>query len=219
VLRALLFDFDGVIVDTEVATYESWREIFLDHGVDLSLEDWLPAVGSGSSLGTSFDAVDHLQSCLGSKVDREALIKRRAQRKRELCDTAALLPGVRELLEDGTRRSLLTGIVTRSPPEWVRHHLERVGLRHEWDVVACAHEPTASKVDLYRRALELLRVAASESVAFEDSPAGVGAARAAGLRCVAVPNAVTRIAAFEDADWVWHSLAEHRIDVLVERQT
>lgn len=182
-LRALLFDFDGVIVDTEVPTYESWREIFDEHGVDLSLDEWLPVVGSGTSLGPSFDAVHELESRVGRALDRELIVGRRARRKRELCDAAALLPGVSELLEEATQRSLSTAIVTRAPSEWVRHHLERVGLRHDWSVVTCAVDPTAAKAELYRQALGLLRVRSNEAVAFEDSPAGVAAAKAAGLRC------------------------------------
>jgi beta-phosphoglucomutase-like phosphatase (HAD superfamily) len=50
VIRALLFDFDGVVVDTEGPTYQAWRDTYAEYGVDLALEDWLPAVGSGSSV-------------------------------------------------------------------------------------------------------------------------------------------------------------------------
>ncbi len=60
-IQALLVDFDGVIVDTEIATYQAWRDIYAEHGVDLALADWLPAVGSGSSTSGAFDAVAHLE--------------------------------------------------------------------------------------------------------------------------------------------------------------
>lgn len=213
-LRALLFDFDGVIVDTEVPTYESWREIFDEHGVELTLDDWLPVVGSGSSLGAAFDAVQELEFRVGRTLDRDEIVDRRARRKRDLCDAAVLLPGVAPLLEEAIRQSLLTAIVTRASGEWVRHHLDRVGLRHEWDVVSCAVEPTASKAELYRQTLALLRVEATEAVAFEDSPAGVSAAKEAGVRCFAVPSAVTRGASFRDSDGVCPSLADVRLDSL-----
>ena len=76
-VAALLFDFDGVIVDTEVPTFQSWRDTYADYGVDLALEDWLPAVGSGSSVSGAFDAVAHLERLIGTTVDREAVIAHR----------------------------------------------------------------------------------------------------------------------------------------------
>src|ERR671937_641664 len=71
-IKAFLFDFDGVIADTEVPTFESWRQVYADYGVELALEDWLPAVGSGSSTSGAFDAVAHLERLLARPVDREA---------------------------------------------------------------------------------------------------------------------------------------------------
>jgi len=72
VIRALLFDFGGVVVDTEVAHYRSWQAIYSEHGADLSVADWLPAIGSGSSTsGRPFDAVTHLERLIGRAVDRE----------------------------------------------------------------------------------------------------------------------------------------------------
>src|SRR5207237_3807390 len=100
VIRALLFDFDGTVVDTEIATYQAWRDVYAEHGVDLSLEDYLPAVGTGSSVAGAFDAVAHLERLIGSSVDREELVARRAQRKAELYERAPLLAGVRERLAE-----------------------------------------------------------------------------------------------------------------------
>jgi hypothetical protein len=104
---------------------------------------------------------------------------------------------------------LKTGIVTRNWDEWVERHCSRVRLRHTWDAVVCANaEPTTDKSALYLKALALLDVPASEALAFEDSPSGVRAAKKAGLRCVAIPNEITREAAFDDADLVLRSLAD-----------
>ena len=96
-IRALLFDFDGVVVDTEVATYRAWADVYAEHGAELSLEDYLPAVGTGSSVASPFDAIAHLERLVGSPVDREELIARRARRKAELYERAPLLAGVRHL--------------------------------------------------------------------------------------------------------------------------
>jgi HAD superfamily hydrolase (TIGR01509 family) len=213
VIRGLLFDFDGVIVDTEVPTFQSWRDIYAEHGVDLRLEDWLPAVGSGSSTSGAFDAVAHLEALIGTSVDRDAVIARRKRRKAELYERAPLLPGVRERLAEAEQAGLKTAIVTRNRDDRVAAQCARVGLDHEWDAVICANEdPTRDKAELYRHALELLELPANQALAIEDSPSGVRAAKRAGIRCVAVPNEITRGAAFDEADAVLSSLADQSLD-------
>jgi HAD superfamily hydrolase (TIGR01509 family) len=216
VIRALLFDFDGVVVDTEVATYQAWRDVYAEHGADLALEDWLPAVGSGSSVSGAFDAVAHLERLIGSSVDRDALIARRSRRKAELYERAPLLPGVAERLAEARELGLETALVTRNRDDRVTATCRRVELDHEWSVVVCANEdPTRDKAELYALALELLDVPAEEAVAFEDSPAGLEAAKRAGLRCVAVPSEITRGAAFPEADLVVTSLADRSLEELL----
>lgn len=213
VIAALLFDFDGVIADTEVPTFESWRDIYAEYGADLALEDWLPAVGSGSSTSGAFDAVAHLEGLIGTTVDREAVIASRGERKAELYMRAPLLPGVRERLAEARELNLKTAIVTRNRDERVKDHCDRIGLEHTWHALVCANdEPTRDKADLYRNALAMLDVQASEALAFEDSPSGVRAAKRAGLACAAVPNLITRGAAFDEADIVLASLAHRTLD-------
>jgi HAD superfamily hydrolase (TIGR01509 family) len=216
VINALLFDFDGVIVDTEVPTFESWRETYAQYGVDLALDDWLPAVGSGSSVSGAFDAVVHLERLIGRTVDREAVIAYRTRRKTELYARAPLLPGVAERLAEARERGSSTAIVTRNHEDRVRAHCELVGLEHEFHALVCANEePTRDKTELYRRALTHLDVHANEALAFEDSPAGVSSAKRAGVLCAAVPNDITRGAAFGEADVVLASLAEYPLDEIV----
>ena len=220
-IRALLFDFDGVIVDTEIATYQAWRDVYAEHGAELALEDWLPAVGTGSSVSGAFDAVAHLERLIGSPVDREAVIARRTRRKAELYESAPLLEGVRDRLAEAQTLGLKTAIVTRNREDGVAAQCALVGLDHGWDALVCANEePTRDKAELYLRALELLGVAPDEAVAFEDSPSGLDAARRAGVACVAVPNEITRRAAFADAARVLPSLADATLaEILARVQT
>ncbi len=215
-IAALLFDFDGVVVDTEVPTYQSWRDTYAEFGVDLSLEDWLPAVGSGSSTEGAFDAVAHLEGLIGRTVDREAVIAGRSRRKAELYARAPLLPGVAERLAEAQERQLKTAIVTRNREDRVGAQLRSVGLEHEWDALVCANEnPLRDKAELYRIALSTLEVDAAEALAFEDSPAGLEAAKRAGVRCAAVPSEITRSLSFEGADLVLPSLAAHSLDEIL----
>ncbi len=215
-IAALLFDFDGVVVDTEVPTYQSWRDTYAEYGVDLALEDWLPAVGSGSSTEGAFDAVAHLEGLIGRTVDREAVIAGRTRRKAELYARAPLLPGVAERLAEARERGLKTAIVTRNREDRVVAQLRSVGLEHEWDALVCANEnPLRDKAELYRLALSELDVDAAQALAFEDSPAGLEAAKRAGVLCAAVPSEITRGAAFEGADLVLDSLAGQTLDEIL----
>ncbi|MEX2212159.1 MAG: HAD family phosphatase [Gaiellaceae bacterium] len=215
-ITALLFDFDGVIVDTEVPTFQSWRDTYAEYGVDLALDDWLPAVGSGSSTSGAFDAVAHLERLTGITVDREAVIAKRTQRKAELYARAPLLPGVRERLAEARERGLKTAIVTRNRDDRVRAQCHTVGLNHQWQALICANEdPMRDKAELYRHALTVLEVHANQALAFEDSPAGVRAAKQAQVLCAAVPSEITRGAAFDEADIVLSSLAEHPLAEIV----
>ncbi len=215
-IAALLFDFDGLIVDTEVATFQSWRDTYADYGVDLALDDWLPAVGTGTSTAGAFDAVAHLEKLIGTRVDRDAVVARRARRKAELYVRAPVLPGVRERLDEARKLGLRTAIVTRNHEVRVTAKCAAVGLDHPWDAIVCANDtPTADKTVLYRRALAILRARADEALAFEDSPSGVHAAKGAELRCVAVPNEITRSAPFHEADAVLSSLAERPLDEIL----
>ena len=215
-IAALLFDFDGVVVDTEVPTYQSWRDTYAEYGVDLALEDWLPAVGSGSSTEGAFDAVAHLEGLIGRTVDREAVIAGRTRRKAELYARAPLLPGVAERLAEAREHGLKTAIVTRNREDRVVAQLRSVGLEHEWDALVCADEnPLRDKAELYRLALSELDVDAAQALAFEDSPAGLEAAKRAGVLCAAVPSEITRGAAFEGADLVLDSLAGQTLDEIL----
>jgi HAD superfamily hydrolase (TIGR01509 family) len=216
VIKALLFDFDGVIADTEVAPYESWRETYAEYGVDLALPDWLPAVGTGSSTSGVFDAVAHLETLIGATVDREAVIARRAQRMAELYAQAPLLPGVRERLAEAQERGLKTAIVTRNYEDRVKAHCELVDLDHRWDEHICANDqPTRDKAEMYRYAVAVLGVSVDQALAFEDSPSGVRAAKVAGVFCAAVPNDVTRAARFAEADIVLSSLGGQSLDAIL----
>jgi HAD superfamily hydrolase (TIGR01509 family) len=219
VIRAVLFDFDGLIVDTELPTYTSWRDTYAEFGVDLALEDYLPAVGTGTSTSSAdggFDAIAHLERLTGKRIDRAVVVERRSRQKLELCASARLLPGVLERLAEAAALGLRTAIVTRNSEDWVTGHSSRLGIEHPWDTVVCANEtPEMDKADLYRRALAELGVTSDESIAIEDSRPGVEAAKAAGLYCVAVPNEITRGASFAAADRVCASLEELSLAELV----
>ncbi len=199
-LRAILFDFDGLILDTESPDYYWWAEVFEQHGCRLDLADWREGIGRGAD-GIAWNPYDGLEAQLGRAVDREEIRARRREHCMTLMEKCAL-PGVVELLLEARREGLKVGIASSSPHRWVDSHLEVLGILDLFDAVICAEDVARTKPDpeLYVRLLEALGVMALESIALEDSPNGILAAKRAGICCIAVPNAMTHDLCFDHAD-------------------
>ncbi|TDC84972.1 HAD family hydrolase [Micromonospora sp. KC606] len=217
-LRLLLFDFDGLLCDTERAAHRSWDEVYaqlLGHG----LPDRVWAAMAGRSDGEAV-AVADLSARLGRPLG-EAARAARLRRKRELCAAEPERPGVTALLDAGRAAGLGLGVVSSSSLSWVDSHLARLGLRHRFDRLVTGddtpwHKPAP---DLYRLALRRAGVPAADAVAFEDSESGVRAARAAGVYCVAVRNAVGAHADLSAADEIRSSLVDVVPDAYLNRLT
>jgi HAD superfamily hydrolase (TIGR01509 family) len=221
VVSALLFDFDGVLLDTESAAYQSWCEVYAEFGVQLPLSTWVNEAVGRSAGATAFDPVAYLGEQLGAQVDREWVLHLRKEWKTRLAP-ATLLPGVSDLLREASTAGVPTAIVTSEYRDRVSAHLDRVGVTHIWDAIVCAEgdaERGKPSPTLYLDALDELNVAAGEAVAFEDSPNGVRAAKAAGILCVVVPNDITRGApGLEEGDVMMDSLSGVTLGLLTEIQ-
>jgi HAD superfamily hydrolase (TIGR01509 family) len=208
-IRAILFDFDGLILDTEYPEYQSWREVFAAHGCELSETLWASNIGRGTSTQT-FDPYDELSVRTGRAIDRDTVRAVRRRRFAELMEGKTALPGVEAALDEARRLELRLAVVSSSPREWVTRYLLALDLHDRFHLLRCGDEVARAKPDpeLYHSALETLDVRANEALALEDSPNGVLAATRAGIYCVAVPNALTRHACLDAADLCVPSLAE-----------
>jgi HAD superfamily hydrolase (TIGR01509 family) len=216
-MRGLLFDFDGLLVDTETPARLVWEELYREHGHELPQEKWATLVGT---IGARFDPLGHLQELVGEQLDEEAFDTRRREREYALTDLEELRPGVEEYFAEADRLGLRTAVVSSSDTHWIERHLGRLGHLEGLDAIVAANgdaQRAKPRPDLYLEALDELGLQASEAIAFEDSPNGVTAAKAAGLVCVAVPNPITATLALDDADLVLESLADVPLGELLER--
>jgi HAD superfamily hydrolase (TIGR01509 family) len=210
-LRGLVFDFDGLICDTETSSYETAHEIYAEHGVELTVAQWQSRIGTH---GRHWLA--DLESAIGPLSDRDALTERRrlAHHERLLAEQAQ--PGVADFTARAVDAGLVLAVASSSSLQWVTDHLDRLGLLDRFSAISTSEDgvPAKPEPEVYRRALAAIGADASEAVAFEDSPNGVAAAKAAGLFCVAVPNRMTSGLDLSGADMVVESFLKLDLDDL-----
>jgi len=208
-IRGLIFDFDGLILDSEPAVYQSWAELYLDYGCVLPLDRWKAIIGQGPSSRT-FDPHTGLESAAGRPLDRAAVRAGRLERMTELLAPLPASPGVERYMSTAVALGLRLGVASSSSHAWVESHLARLGLRDRINAVACGDDVLATKPDpaVYRLVLDALALQPDEAIAFEDSPNGITAAKRAGLFCVAVPCALTADQPLDHADLRLTSLAD-----------
>jgi len=216
-VRAFLFDFDGLLLDTETASRAGWQWLYREQGHELPLDKWALMVGTVNG----WDPWAHLEELVGEPLDRETLNERRYAHELSLLETEELRPGILDYLAAAERHGLKRAIVSSASRAWIDMHLERLERAVGWDTIVTAdHDAERAKPrpTLYLEALAELGVDADEAIAFEDSPNGAKAARAAGIYVVGIPNAVTRDLGLADAaDTVVDSLAELPPEELLAR--
>lgn len=217
-IKAIVFDFDGTLVDTETCAFQVFRAIYADYGQELPLKQWAQVVGS--TFGP-FDPYEELQRLTGKVLDREALRARYEADLLKRADEAPLLPGVTDVLEEARELGLRIGLASSSDRFWIDRHLSGKQIGHYFQTTQTADDVAQVKPDpaLYRQALAALGVQPEEAVAVEDSVHGLKAAKAAGMHAVVVPNAMTAHMDFAAAraDLVIESLAAQPLRTVLER--
>ncbi|HYS01212.1 MAG TPA: HAD family hydrolase [Candidatus Eisenbacteria bacterium] len=189
-IKALIFDFDGLIVETEEPIFRAWQRIYREHGQELPLEMWVTIIGTASG---PFDPIQHLEERVGRLLDRKGFEDLERRYYEEATAMQRLMPGVAEYLRDAHRLRLGVGIASSSRRAWVVEHLKRFAIADAFDAIVCREEVAQTKPDpqLYLEAVKRLMVMPEEALALEDSSNGIAAAKVAGLRCVAVPTVMT----------------------------
>jgi HAD superfamily hydrolase (TIGR01509 family) len=213
-VAALLFDFDGTIIDSETAVFDAYRRLYQTHGHELRLDEWATGIGT---LG-GFDPVAELEARLGREIDRSVLEGRSWEDIAEAGEPG-LRPGVGAYIAQARRRGIALGIVSSNDRAWVDRHVERLGVADAWDAIVTAdgdEDRAKPNPRLYLDALAELGVEATATVAIEDSPNGIASAKAAGVFCIAAPNDVTASLDLSAADVVVRSLDELPFDRLLE---
>jgi HAD superfamily hydrolase (TIGR01509 family) len=206
-LAAVLFDFDGVLVDTEWAIYQSWRRVFEAHDHDLPLEIYTRCIGSDFA---TWSPKTHLEDLTGLAFDWHDLDARRQEEIMAELNDAGPMPGVAEVLGKLPTAGLPAAVVSSSSHHWVDGWLEKLGLQGHFKTTVCRGDAPRIKPapDLFLEAARRLEIPPHECLVIEDSANGLIAAKDAGMRVWVVPNRVTECLDFSPADRVFRSLAE-----------
>lgn len=213
-IQALIFDFDGLILDTEESEFQSWQEVFAENNAHLPLDQWAVCIGSGAE---SFDVYGYLEEQIGHAVQREEIAKNRRMRHNKLLAFKTVLPGVESYILDAKRLGLKLGVASSSSRAWVTGHLSRLGLLSYFDYLRCGDEVKHKKPDpeLYLDVLKHFGISGEQAIVLEDSPNGIRAGQAAGIFSIAIPNVVTGQLPLEHADLRLASMAAMPLEKLI----
>ncbi len=215
-IEAIVFDFDGLIIDTETPEFDSWQEIFESHGVKLERRTWEYSIGRYSR---DFDIYGHLAELSGQAIDREVVRPLMRRRYLERIESNPVLPGVEGYLHSAKNMGMKLAVASSSSPGWAAGHLKGRGLLRFFEFVLDAGDVKNAKPDpeLYTMAVGRLGVKPWNALAIEDSANGLTAAKAAGLHCVVVPNPMTKGMDFGAADIRLNSLLDVPLGELLQR--
>jgi HAD superfamily hydrolase (TIGR01509 family) len=202
----VVFDLDGLLVDSEPLQAESFNEVFAPYGIYLSEDDFEELVGY-----QTVDNFRHLRKKFAIETPLDELMALKRVAYHQLVRTR-MVPciGAMELVEGLATLGARLAVASSSPREDVLLSLDTIGLSKYFPAVFAADDVAATKPapDLYLKASAAIEVPPARCLAFEDSGAGLTAAVAAGLRCFTVPHRYTRDHDFSAAEAVLETLAD-----------
>lgn len=205
--RGIIFDFDGVLVDTEWAIFSSWVELYAREGCRLTIQDYAACLGAGYS---HWDPAQHLERLTGKSYDwPQENAARQARIEAELSNKE-LMDGARELLEWAQSQGIPMAVASSSSRRWVGGWLERLDAAKYFVQIFCRTDGYEVKPSpaLFCAAQQRLALPAHDCLIIEDSENGIRAAKAAGIPCAAIPNRLTALCDLSAADMHFASLSE-----------
>jgi putative hydrolase of the HAD superfamily len=213
-IKALIFDFDGLILDTETAWFEAYQKTLKEvYQYDLTVDEFVKCVGTSTEV-----LYQHLQKVLDQPFDGQKL---RAQAGQWHAEQVRQLPprsGVAAYLADAQKMGLQVALATSSTRDWITEHLSRLQLISYFDHFITQEDVENVKPapDLFLKAVDVLGVQSTEALVFEDSLNGLIAANKAGLKTVIVPNSLTEHLPFVDYHLRLSSMADMSLQEVLQ---
>jgi uncharacterized protein len=215
-IRVIIFDFDGLIIDTETPWYKAYKAFAQQYGVELPLELWAHCVGTSFDV---FDPIQYIQKHSKQPIEKEYIQKETKELYDSLMKEVTIRPGVRQYLQEAVDRGLRIGLASSSSRRWVEYYLAKHNLLDYFQAISTSDDVRQVKPspELYIKTMNSLQVSGEETIAFEDSLNGLRAAKSAGALCVVVPNPVTSFLKFEKHDLRLNSMEEMPLHEVIEK--
>lgn len=215
-IKAIVFDFDGLILETERPQCEAWRDVFVSFGRELPEQAWLEVMGKPVKIDLF---PRRLAAELGRDLDIDAVIAQYREVVAKRLADQPIQTGVRDVIRDASTVGIKLAVASGSTHRWVDGHLKRLGLFEHFQTTVCCEDTQLHKPDPdpYLHACRLLGVSSGSAIALEDSALGITAAKTAGMHAIAIPTAMTGYQSFDHADVVLGSLAEMPLAEMIQR--
>ncbi|MDV2684367.1 HAD-IA family hydrolase [Alkalihalophilus lindianensis] len=200
-VKGIIFDFDGLILDTETHQYLLLQELFAEYGSELPIERWQQEIGTHSG----FSPFQYLNENIQQKIDPHTLQKQFKEKFQDKLIGEKARAGVEEYLQEAKEMDLKIGLASSSSYQWVSTHLVNLNIIDYFDCIKTSDDVKKVKPDpaLYLETAKELGLAVEECLVFEDSANGAMAAKKAKMKCIIVPNQVTHTMDF--------CMVEHRL--------
>ncbi len=213
-IKGVIFDFDGLILDTETPLYKAYNNVFLTYNSEIPLERWQMEVGTKST----FSSLDYLEQKIKKKVNKIALKEQTMKKYLSNINAENARPGVEAYLQEAKQLNLKIGLASSSSYKWVSEHLNRLNILHYFQCIKTADDVEKVKPDpaLYKEAAKCLGLEPEECLVFEDSANGAKAAKRANMKCVIVPNEITASMNFCQVEHRLLSMEEMSLGSLLE---
>lgn len=204
-IKAFIFDFDGLIINTEDACYEAWQEIFLGFGTSMPLKEWMKCIGTTDDV---CDPLGLLERLSGKQVDKNSIRAEHSRQYHSKTESMPINPGILTYLEWAKSNNMKLAVASSSSRDWVLPHLENHGLLPFFDLIRTKNDVIHVKPnpELFLTTKNLLSLEDYEAVIFEDSYNGIIAGNLARLYTVAIPNLMTKKMDFSAANLILPSL-------------
>lgn len=191
-INTFIFDFDGLILDTELACYQTWVDIYKTFNANLPLEEWIVCVGTTDE---AFDPIKYLKQI--SKIeplDANEILHLHGKEYRKRTSILDIKPGILDYLEWARKNQFNIAIASSSDKDWVISHLENLKIIQYFDLIRTNNDVEKVKPDpeLYHSVKKYFRLNDFEAIIFEDSLHGINAGLASNLFTIAVPNELTK---------------------------
>src|SRR5699024_1130950 len=213
-IKGIIFDLDGLIIDTEVIIYETLNGIFKDFGSELPVKKWQKQIGTHND----FSPFAYLEERTGLVLNHKSLETRLNHELYSKLSLEKARPGVEEYLNTAKKLGMKIGLASSSSYDWVSKYLKNMNLLQYFDCIKTSDNVKVVKPDpaLYILTVKCLQLKRNECLVFEDSANGALAAKRAGVKCVIVPNQITKNLNFCDVDYRMESMTDKDLEQILK---